>query len=345
MQKTLIMALCLLTWGCANSGYEHMPGVRAEMPTGSTMDPTDAAGDQGLSPEPVVVTEVTQPTVAPPTITVATQTAEPTVPATVDQTVPEAPTTDAVTATAVEVQTASVEVRDVEPRSETTLASSAEAVVFPRATRTFSGPEDFPPAEVAGYGIIAFPERPNATEASSARFMLFCNAWAAGFETSQNLVARNVPRQEQMITVMPLDTGAAALAAREATLNTTPKPCEIALENYGLIEALTALARARLAAARTDNVERMDKRGPYLLAWSPGARFTDQDALVLVADLTNSTTEEQIAADMRDWRDEIQKKPELWRTGWSADGLRVTLQRWFDRHAEQALKLLGGGKK
>ena len=79
---------------------------------------------------------------------------------------------------------------------------------------------------------------------------------------------------------------------------------------------------------------------PAFVPENPGAAQLAQDITrVVVADLTNSTTEEQIAADMRDWRDEIQKKPELWRTGWSADGLRVTLQRWFDRHAEQAFNL------
>jgi hypothetical protein len=227
---------------------------------------------------------------------------------------------------------ASVEVLATETEVTTAMVSGL------RASRSFAQPREFPPQGFAGFGIIAFPDRPTSSDAKRARFMQFCNAWVAGFVTSDQLVSSGVSISEQMVTVMPLN---ALDEAQKQTL-TGDQACDTAVANYGLTAAQSALAQAAQAAERTDDFDGFDDRGPYLLAWSPGSDKGQRDVLVLVADLTNSSTQEQIDADMRAWRTDIQQNPELWRRGWNIESTRRSIQRWVDRRGAGLMRLWGG---
>jgi len=206
------------------------------------------------------------------------------------------------------------------------------------ASRSFAGPDQFPPSEFAGYGIIAFPANPNAADASKERFLRFCRAFHDSFVASDVLAQRGVLPQDQMVTVLPLMSQA---AARDASLAVRDDACALALKTYDLATAQQAIQNANFASKRTDGIGEVRGRGPFLLAWSPGAAKGDEDTIVLVSDLSNSVSVEQVHQDMQYWKDEVQKQPQLWRDGWNTEFLRLTLQKWFDRYGTRTLKIIG----
>lgn len=212
-------------------------------------------------------------------------------------------------------------------------------VPAPTASRSFAGPSEFPPSQFAGYGILAFPADPDRNAASRERFAIFCEAYLAALPTVEEQEAVGVSAAEQMVTVLPFRTEESASAAKSLERDET---CAFAVSRYGLIAAQSAIREATGAAARTDGVTGLTGRGPYLLGWSPGRSKGERDSLVFVADLSDVVSAEQALSDMRIWADEIQLNPELWRDGWSVEGVRLALRRWVDRRAVGLLQLIGG---
>ena len=120
-----------------------------------------------------------------------------------------------------------------------------------------------------------------------------------------------------MVTIWPVISRSAW-----ATLAANPN-CWSATEYYDLPTALIALKEAR-TEQRTFLGE-----GPYLLAWAPSSTKGKKDALVLIADLSDARTDADFLNRFRAWRDEIEKKPEIWgRGGWSELDLRPLIRKW-----------------
>ncbi|WP_299735681.1 hypothetical protein [uncultured Roseobacter sp.] len=207
------------------------------------------------------------------------------------------------------------------------------------ATRSFAAPSQFPPQDFAAYGILAFPTNPKANTANRARFDRFCGAFVSGIESSEYTTAQGIPTQQQMVTVLPVtfeavvDEAFAAVDDKEA--------CDLARDNYGLLQAQQAIKQANAASERTDGIDELSGRGPFLIAWSPGTSKGEKDAIVLVSDLSNSTSQAQAEADIRLWVTTIQLDQSLWRRGWNRERLRLAGQRWIDRRATSVLKLVG----
>lgn len=204
-----------------------------------------------------------------------------------------------------------------------------------RASRAFSGPTQFPPSGFAGYGMLVFPAAPSQ---NSERFLMFCRAYLASFVASNKLSESGVLLEEQMVTVLPVSSN--ELAAELATVG-NKDACKRAVAEYDLAQALNALQKAENAANLTDGLQTLSGRGPFLLAWSPGRTYGSRDALVLAADLSNTSSPEQARDDMRTWRRDIQSKPEKWRNGWNLESVRLLAQRWVDRRGEAIVKLIG----
>jgi hypothetical protein len=207
---------------------------------------------------------------------------------------------------------------DTTRRSRLRLGPSAVAGTLPdragRAipTRVFLGPHDVPPMNFAAYGIVAFQKK--ATSETVRRQISICEAFVATLPDLSEVI---VPSEEQMVTVWPLD---------DAKLATAKPDCKLAVEHYHLPTALTALKEAR-----TQGNVNFSGAGPYLLSWAPSSNKGKKDALVLVADLSNSTRAEDFFDQFRAWRDEIEKPPELWRRGWSAPSVTALIRHWADR--------------
>lgn len=202
-----------------------------------------------------------------------------------------------------------------------------------RAARSFAGPTEFPPSQFAGYGILAFPSRPGV-----ARGEMFCRAFESAMVTSEDLTAAGVPEQEQMVTVWPIRRDDLARMLRDEAV---ADPCRNAVRHYGLLAAQDAIADARQAEGRGALNATLSGRGPFLLAWAPGTTKEAPDALVLISDLSNVEDPMQAQDMLVDWVDDIQRSPELWRDGLSAEGLRVAIRNWADRYGAAILQLLG----
>jgi hypothetical protein len=193
-----------------------------------------------------------------------------------------------------------------------------------RASRAFLGPHEFPPAQYAAYGILAFPAL--ATAHTQPRHAFICQAYLASLPRSSDL---SVPSEEQMVTVWPLDSN--EMAARLASDGDgVPETCTAAVDHYHL---LTALRDAEAAGADVSGP------GPFLLAWSPASDKGKPDALVLRADLSGVTTEQQAMEILRDWRRDIERDPGLWRDGWSIEEVKVKIRLWADKYGPAILAL------
>ncbi|MEM7176838.1 MAG: hypothetical protein AAF503_03955 [Pseudomonadota bacterium] len=146
-----------------------------------------------------------------------------------------------------------------------------------------------------------------------------------------------------MVTLFPVRDG--EIAARiEFTADVAgdfQAACQLAANNYDLLTAQTAIKHAELADRRTDGIRSFGRRGPYLLAWSPGRSKGQKDTLVLVADLSDDESYEQALSDFQLWAHDIQLNSDLWREGWTLEGLKLAIQRWADRRSPAILRLLG----
>jgi hypothetical protein len=195
-------------------------------------------------------------------------------------------------------------------------------VVLP--TRAFLPPHDIPPEDFAAYGIIAFPQK--ATSHTIRRHISTCEAFVA---TLPPVSLVQVPSKQQMVTVWPVDS-----TSLVEVLAKSKPDCKIAVEHYSLPTALTALKQARTQDDRTFSTE-----GPYLLAWAPSSTKGKRDALILVGDLSDARTDVYFLDYFRLWRNEIEKKPELWHRGWSEPDLLTVIRRWADKWGPKILSL------
>jgi hypothetical protein len=185
------------------------------------------------------------------------------------------------------------------------------------ASRLFVGRHDYPPEEYGAYGIVAFPTL--STPETKDRYQLVCQAYLASLPPSSDL---KVSVSKQMVTVWPVDDPKPLFELSDDK----SKECEYAVAHYDLTTALWALAEARDAGAGT-----LDGDGPYLLAWSPSGEKGEEDALVLVLDMSSATLSQYFKEQFVDWRTRIEQDPSLWYNGFSLDGLRVTIKYWVDR--------------
>jgi hypothetical protein len=195
------------------------------------------------------------------------------------------------------------------------------------ASRLFAGPSQYPPEEFAAYGILAFRSR--ASSQDRARHLMICESYASTLPHADELA---YPRSEQMVTVWPIDSDASA-----SQLNEMPRDavCDTAIKHYGLVTALGALKDAELAGVGILGI------GPFLLAWSPSTDKGQEDALVLVSDLSHVTTYEQAQQIMLGWSRDIEQNPQLWTNGWDVEKLLEATRLWVDKYGPKILVLFG----
>lgn len=188
------------------------------------------------------------------------------------------------------------------------------------ASRLFAGPTQYPPEDFAAYGIVAFPSR--ATSHDRARHLMICEAYVGSLPHASALA---VAIEDQMATVWPLDADDMATELNGRGSRRPTAICDAAVDAYGLALAQQALHDG--AAAGVD----VSGPGPFLLAWSPPSDKGQADAVVLMVDLSGVTTAGQALELFQRWRTDIEGSPELWRTGWDLDDLRMTIRQWVDR--------------
>jgi hypothetical protein len=193
-------------------------------------------------------------------------------------------------------------------------------------SRIFAGPGQYPPRQFKAYGIVAFKTRPTAADRS--RYDAICDAYVSGLLHYTSVKA---PLQQQMVTVWPVDTPA---LAEKINREARDKVCADAVPNYGL-----ALAQEAIDAAKKSKAP-LDGDGPFLLAWSPGAKQGQADALVLVSDMTDVINSEQAKQIFTRWALDIQENPELWNNGWDQEKLKLVIRLWVDKWGAKILQAI-----
>lgn len=193
-------------------------------------------------------------------------------------------------------------------------------------SRIFAGPGQYPPRQFKAYGIVAFKTRPTAVD--RPRYDMICDAYVSGLLHYTSVKA---PLQQQMVTVWPVDTPA---LANKINREARDKVCADAVPNYGLVLAQEAIEAAKRSKAP------LDGDGPFLLAWSPGVKQGQADALVLVSDMTDVINNEQAKQIFTRWTLDIQENSALWNNGWDEEKLKLVIRLWVDKWGARILQAI-----
>ncbi len=199
------------------------------------------------------------------------------------------------------------------------------------ATRQFAMREDYPPANFAAYGIVAFSAQ--ATSGEEGRYKTICEAY---FSTLIDSGSSGAAVESQMVTVWPIiNDHPDGLIDRLNTQVREDGMCADAVKYYDLTIARIALRHAEMAGVE------MSGPGPFLLAWAPGTKKGRKDTAVLVADLSDVRSESDAREAMRIWREDIEGDPAFWTTGFSALKLRAKLRQLVNRYGNDLMKFVG----
>ncbi len=189
--------------------------------------------------------------------------------------------------------------------------------------RAYLSGVDIPPADIGGYGIVAFKNLPTALDKD--RLIKLCQAFIAAFPRQKDLPP-TVDISDQMLTIWPL----VHPHAREAEADS----CPFLTTDYDLYAGQSAIADARRQKAN------MDGAGPFLIAWSPSSTRGVPDKIVLVYDLSKYDSLASFEMVFGAWTKTITTNPQLWRNGWTM-AMRLAIARdFFDRFADQALEAI-----
>ena len=157
-----------------------------------------------------------------------------------------------------------------------------------------------------------------------------CTSFLAHLPSAADLPS-DVLLSAQMLTVWPLKAAGQSDAAQAA--------CPGLLANYDLAGGLDAIRDAA-----TQN-QRLDGRGPFLIGWSPSNRRGVADAIVLVVDMSSFDSQESFDDAFLFWQRKIVENPELWRSGFTAERLRLSVRDFVDHYGasiEAAIKVWSG---
>ena len=126
-----------------------------------------------------------------------------------------------------------------------------------------------------------------------------------------------------MLTIWPLETA----GKRDAKLN----DCDYLLNNYDLYGGLSAIQDADRQGST------LTGRGPYLVGWSPSNTRGVRDAVVLVIDMSSIESQQSFDEMFLIWQKRIVEDPELWRSGFSAERLRLAIRDFVDKYGQTIL--------
>ena len=179
---------------------------------------------------------------------------------------------------------------------------------FDAATRLFGAPDDFPPKDYGGYGIVAW--RTEHTASDHETRMNVCRSFERTFVRTG---WSSVPKARQLVTVWPVDSVESRDGIRRlggAAANRDER-CARALDAYGLDAADGAFRDLRTGAPEL-HARLSARAGPFLMAWNPADRKGEADAAILVFDMSAVRTEESARAWFTVWKEEIVNRQGEW---------------------------------
>jgi hypothetical protein len=196
-----------------------------------------------------------------------------------------------------------------------------------QTVRALIEPSELPPRGVAAYGIVAFSSLALSTDIERYKFV--CEAFKATLIPQESLPS-GTPLSVQMITFWPIKNKRTAGAIRA--------DCSHLIENYDLETGLDAIRDADKQAEKL-----AERRGPFLVAWSPAESRYKSDSLVLVMDLSRLDGQQNFVEIFQTWRQKIVDNPDLWKGGFvDIESFRRTVRDTLDRYGDGILKLIKG---
>ncbi|NDW00605.1 hypothetical protein [Salipiger sp. PrR002] len=208
------------------------------------------------------------------------------------------------------------------------------------SARLLVGPGDLSPGDFGAFGVIAFARGPqfpkDSSDPEAARAAMICRAFVASLSTPERTQPERPSSERVVVTVWPMQSSAAAERARQAPPGET---CAIALQRYRFETADLAIG-----AAVDSGQLNPSRRGPFLMAWQPGASFADPGRPILFDDLSNVNDPEEAQARLARWDRDIADEERYGdvladRLGlWAY--LRLRLRTWADTQGARLLPAL-----
>jgi hypothetical protein len=186
--------------------------------------------------------------------------------------------------------------------------------------RAFMRSSEIPPKSIGAYGVFALRGKP--TSASRARLLMACHSYVS-YLPRDNAVPAKIPQSDRMLTIWPLDNPSAPQALHD--------DCDYAIDHYDLYGADSAIHDAQLQGAV------FGERGPFLIGWSPSNTRGKSDQLVLVVDMSLFDSQQSFDSAFIFWKQKVIENPELWRTGFSSEKLRLALRDFVDEYGQDFL--------
>jgi hypothetical protein len=203
--------------------------------------------------------------------------------------------------------------------------SSAEPSPALLTVRALIERSELPPRGVAAYGIVAFTSLPIAIDIERYKFV--CDAFKATLIPQESLPS-GTPLSVQMITFWPINN--------KHTPDAVRADCSHLIENYDLETGLDAVHDADKQAEGL-----AERRGPFLIAWSPAESRYQSDSLVLVMDLSRVDGQQNFLEIFQTWRQKIVDNPSLWHGGFvDIETFRRIVRDTLDRYGDGILKLI-----
>ena len=190
--------------------------------------------------------------------------------------------------------------------------------------RALIEPSEVPPREVPAYGIVAFSALPIGSE--TARYKFTCEAFKATLIPQSDLPP-HTKLSEQMITFWPVRDKQKPQAIK--------MDCDYLVPSYDLKTGLDAIHDAD-----PKNNYLAQRRGPFLIAWSPSESRYRGDSLVLIMDLSSIDEQESFMEVFRSWRHKITDDPSIWKKGFEVESVRRTVKEILDHYGESILKVV-----
>lgn len=228
---------------------------------------------------------------------------------------------------------------------------------FPVASRLFATDGQYSADEFAAYGTLAF--RSLANEGSRERYRNICEGYISSIPSASTLMSRGIELSDMMVTVWPVSSPGLVEEVESVPESQQIERCPDVVQDIDLIASLRAIRLAERsfastaglsegqAARATAEFEKIrsitQRRGPFLIAWSPGRNIGKNGEPILVTDLSDVTTVAQATSIFQTWSNQIELKPELWMDldGWNLEKLRTTLRLWADRYGPGMLEVIG----
>jgi hypothetical protein len=194
-----------------------------------------------------------------------------------------------------------------------------------RPVRDVIEPDEIPPQGVGAYGMVALTHKP--TSGTRDRLIFVCEAFLSTLPSRDSL-PRSIPIGEQMITYWPIE--------KREPRKIAEGDCNYLIDKYHLLSGLEAIEDADRQRHLTE------KRGPFLIGWSPAESRYKKDKIVLVMDLSYLDSKESFREAFQIWRTRITENPALWRNGFAIDDIRLALRDFLDRYGEGILRAISG---